>query len=161
MQRERDAYWTAERKQLAQKAGLTPDEVVTLASIVEQETANNAERPKVAGMYLNRLRKGMKLQADPTVKFALQNFALRRIMHQHLTANSPYNTYRNEGLPPGPICIPSLASIEAVLHFTTHPYIYMCAKEDFSGTHNFAATYAEHLQNAKKYSEALNKRGIK
>lgn len=161
MQRERDAYWTAERKQLAQKAGLTPDEVVTLASIVEQETANNAERPKVAGMYLNRLRKGMKLQADPTVKFALQNFALRRIMHQHLTANSPYNTYRNEGLPPGPICIPSLASIEAVLHFTTHPYIYMCAKEDFSGTHNFAATYTEHLQNAKKYSEALNKRGIK
>lgn len=161
MSRERDAFWTKERKALASAAGLTPDEAVTLASIVEQETAAAAERPDVAGMYLNRLRQGMKLQADPTVKFALHDFALRRIMQQHLTVDSPYNTYRYEGLPPGPICIPSLSSIEAVLHHSKHPYIYMCAKEDFSGTHNFASTYAEHLQNARKYAEALNQRGIK
>lgn len=115
----------------------------------------------IAGMYLNRLHSGMKLQADPTVKFALKDFALRRIMHKHLAVNSPYNTYMYEGLPIGPICIPSIASINAVLNYAHHDYLYMCAKEDFSGTHNFATTYEEHLQNAKRYAEALNKRGIK
>lgn len=161
MKKESDAFWTDGRKAKAKAAGLTPVEVITLASIVDQETANNAEKPDIAGMYLNRLHIGMKLQADPTVKFALKDFSIRRIMHEHLTAASPYNTYRNKGLPPGPICIPSLSSIEAVLNYRHHNYIYMCAKEDFSGTHNFAETYDEHLQNAKRYADALNKRGIK
>ena len=161
MKEERDAFWTTERKNQAKKARLTPDEVITMASIVEQESSNKEEKPKIAGMYLNRLHQGMKLQADPTVKFALHDFALKRIMHDHLTIDSPYNTYRNEGLPIGPICIPSLESIEAVLHFETHNYLYMCAKEDFSGTHNFASTYEEHLKNAKRYAQALNEQGIK
>lgn len=155
-----DAFWTPIRRQQARAAGLTPNEVITLASIVEKESQNNNERPMIAGMYLNRLRQGMKLQADPTVKFALKDFGLRRIMHGHLTVNSPYNTYRYEGLPPGPICNPSVAAIEAVLNYTKHSYIYMCAKEDFSGTHNFATTYAEHTANARRYAEALNQRGI-
>ena len=159
--REYEVFWTAERKQKAEAAGLTPVEVSTLASIVEQESANSAERPAIAGMYLNRLRQGMKLQADPTVKFALGDFALRRILHAHLVADSPYNTYRNQGLPPGPICIPSPDAIDAVLNYQHHDYLYMCAKEDFSGTHNFAATYEEHLDNARRYAEALNRRGIK
>lgn len=161
MDKESKAFWTDERKAKAEKAGLTEKEVITLASIVDQETANNAEKPMVAGMYLNRLRQGMKLQADPTVKFALKAFGLRRILHEHLTVDSPYNTYLYEGLPPGPISVPSLSSIEAVLNYAEHDYIYMCAKEDFSGTHNFAKTYAEHLKNAAKYTKALNERGIK
>lgn len=161
MKREYDAFWTEERQEKARKAGLTPNQVYTLASIVEQESANERERPMIAGMYLNRLRQGMKLQADPTVKFALQNFSLRRIMHNHLAVDSPYNTYRHEGLPIGPICIPSLNAINSVLNYSRHEYLYMCAKEDFSGTHNFAEDYEEHLRNAKKYAEALNKRGIK
>lgn len=160
MKKEHDAYWTSARKQQAKAAGLTPDEAYTLASIVEQESANEGERPMIAGMYLNRLHQGMKLQADPTVKYALHDFALRRIMINHLSVNSPYNTYRNVGLPIGPICIPSLNAIQSVLNYTHHNYIYMCAKEDFSGTHNFAATYEEHTANAKRYAEALNKRGI-
>ena len=160
MRKEHDSFWTAERTAQARNAGLSPDEAYTLASIVEQESANEAERPMIAGMYLNRLHAGMKLQADPTVKFALRDFALRRIMHKHLTVESPYNTYQHEGLPLGPICIPSLSSINAVLHFTHHDYMYMCAKEDFSGTHNFAVTYADHMANAKRYADALNRRGI-
>jgi len=160
MKRERDNFWNDDRMAEAEQTGLSPNDVYTLASIVEQESANEQERPMIAGMYLNRLHAGMKLQADPTVKFVLGNFALRRILHAHLTVNSPYNTYLNEGLPPGPICIPSLNAIESVLHFSHHNYLYMCAKEDFSGTHNFAVTYEEHLANAKKYAEALNKRNI-
>lgn len=154
-------FWTDARLVKAREAGLSPYEVVTLASIVEQETANKAEKPMVAGMYINRLRQGMKLQADPTVKFALHRFDLRRILHEHLAVESPYNTYRVEGLPPGPICLPSKSSVESVLNYARHPYIYMCAKEDFSGTHNFAATYAEHLANARRYAAALDNRGIK
>ena len=154
-------FWTDARLLKAREAGLSPYEVVTLASIVEQETANEAEKPMVAGMYINRLRQGMKLQADPTVKFALRRFDLRRILHEHLAVESPYNTYHVEGLPPGPICLPSKSSVESVLNYARHPYIYMCAKEDFSGTHNFAATYADHLANARRYSAALDSRGIK
>ena len=161
MQKESKIYWNEERKQKAEAQGLTPNEVITLASIVDQETANNGEKPAIAGMYLNRIRKGMLLQADPTVKFALQQFGLRRILHEHLMVDSPYNTYRYKGLPPGPIAIPAIASIEAVLNAEKNDYIYMCAKEDFSGTHNFAATYGEHLRNARKYTKALDKRGIK
>lgn len=161
MQKEHDRFWNEERRRKAAEAGLTPEEVVTLASIVDEETANNGEKPMVAGMYINRLRIGMPLQADPTIKFALRDFSLRRIYHNHLNVESPYNTYRNAGLPPGPIRIPSVAGIDAVLDHVRHDYLYMCAKEDFSGTHNFARTYSEHLANAARYSAALNRRGIK
>lgn len=161
MQKESRAFWTGERRKKAAEAGLNEREVVTLASIVEQETTDDAEKPAVAGMYINRLRAGMKLQADPTVKFALRRFDLRRILHEHLATDSPYNTYRHAGLPPGPICLPSLASIEAVLGYARHDYLYMCANEDFSGTHRFAATYEEHMRNARRYAAALDARGIR
>ena len=161
MVKEHDTFWNAARKQKAEAAGLTPNEVCTLASIVDEETANNAEKPMIAGMYLNRLHTGMPLQADPTVKFALKNFALRRIYHDMLFFDSPYNTYRNEGLPPGPIKIASIKGIDAVLNHAHHDYLYMCAKEDFSGTHNFAVSYGEHLRNAARYAKALNERNIK
>ena len=115
----------------------------------------------IAGMYYNRLKAGMPLQADPTVKFALKDFALRRIYNKLLQTDSPYNTYKNTGLPPGPIKIASIAGIDAVLNHVRHDYLYMCAKEDFSGTHNFAKTYQEHLNNAGRYTKALNQRGIK
>ena len=161
MQRESHAFWTEERLAKADKAGLTPQEVITLASIVDEETANNAEKPMVAGLYINRLRTGMPLQADPTVKFALRDFTLRRIYHNMLDTDSPYNTYRNTGLPPGPIRIPSIAGIDAVLNHAEHNYLYMCAKEDFSGTHNFARTFAEHRLNAARYTAALKRLNIK
>lgn len=161
MQKEHDNFWNADRQAKAQAIGLTPNEVCTLASIIDEETANNGEKPMIAGMYLNRLKTGMPLQADPTIKFALKDFALKRIYHNMLTIDNPYNTYRNTGLPPGPIKIASVAGIDAVLNRVDHNYLYMCAKEDFSGTHNFAATYQEHLRNASKYARALNQRGIK
>ncbi len=161
MQREHDTFWNDERRALADSLSLTPDEVTTLASIIDEETANNGEKPMIAGMYLRRMELGMPLQADPTVKFAVGDFSLRRILKEHLTTISPYNTYLNEGLPPGPIRVASVAGIDAVLHRVRHNYVYMCAKEDFSGTHNFAATYAEHLANARRYQKALNERNIK
>ena len=161
MVKEHDKFWTEERRKKASRLGLTPAEVCTLASIIDEETASNAEKPMIAGMYLNRLKAGMPLQADPTVKFALQDFSLKRIYHNHLVVNSPYNTYKNTGLPPGPIKVASIQGIDAVLNRVAHNYMYMCAKEDFSGTHNFAVTYQEHLKNAERYSEALNQRGIK
>lgn len=168
MKHENDNFWNAERTAKAKALKLDKNEVITLASIVDEETANNGEKPMVAGMYYNRLMlrnaeypNGMPLQADPTIKYAWKNFDLRRIYHNLLNIDSPYNTYRYEGLPPGPIRIPSVAGIDAVLNLTHHDYLYMCAKEDFSGTHNFARTYKEHLTNAAKYSAALNARGIK
>ncbi len=161
MERENNRFWTAERKEKAKACGLTHEQVATLASIVDEETANNAEKPMIAGLYLNRLRLGMPLQADPTVKFAVGDFSLRRILNKHLRTESPYNTYLNEGLPPGPIRIASIAGLDAVLNHVEHPYLYMCAKEDFSGTHNFAATLPEHYRNARRYVKALNARGIK
>ncbi len=154
-------FWGRDRTEKALSLGLTPLEVSTLASIVEEETANNEEKPNVAGMYYNRLRADMPLQADPTVKYALKQFELRRIYNNMLRIDSPYNTYVHTGLPPGPIRIPTVASIDAVLNLNHHDYYYMCAKEDFSGTHNFARTYAEHLQNAARYTAALNARGVK
>ena len=162
MQRENKRFWQQDnRLQQAEAIGMTPEEVVTLASIVDEETANNAEKPRVAGLYVNRIQKGIPLQADPTVKFSVGNEALRRIVGEHLKVNSPYNTYIYKGLPPGPIRIPTVAGIDAVLHYEHHNYLYMCAKEDFSGFHNFAASFAEHKQNARKYQRALNARGIK
>ena len=161
MEKENQKFWNDERRGKAEAMGMTPVEVATMASIIDEETANNAEKPMIAGMYYNRLKAGMPLQADPTIKFALKDFALRRIYHKLLYIDSPYNTYRYEGLPPGPIKIASIAGIDAVLNHVEHDYMYMCAKEDFSGTHNFARTYQEHLQNAARYTKALNERGIK
>lgn len=157
----RNSFWTPERREQAKSLGLTPVEVATIASIVEEETAKSDEKPKVARLYLNRLQKGMKLQADPTVKFALSDFSLRRILGKHLAADSPYNTYLHAGLPPGPIRIPARSAIEAVLQAPKHDYLYMCAKEDFSGYHNFASDYPSHQANARRYQAALNARGIK
>lgn len=161
MQTEHNRFWNEARKEKAKSIGFTPNEVVTLASIVEEETAKESEKPTIAGLYINRLHKGMPLQADPTVKFALQDFTLTRIRHKHLECDSPYNTYRQTGLPPGPIRIPSISSIESVLNYTRHNYLYMCAKEDFSGYHNFAENMKQHLQNAARYQKELNKRNIR
>lgn len=168
MKKESDKFWDDSRKEKAQALHLDPVQVSTLASIVDEETANNAEKPMIAGMYYNRLMlrdakypQGMPLQADPTIKFALKDFALKRIYHAMLFVKSPYNTYTNPGLPPGPIRVPSIAGIDAVLNMVHHNYLYMCAKPDFSGTHDFAVTYAEHMANAHRYAAALNQRGIK
>ena len=160
MQREHRTFWNAARLAKADSLHMTPEEVATLASIVEEETNAVAEMPMVAGLYINRLRKQMPLQADPTIKFALNDFGLRRITNAQLTVDSPYNTYRYAGLPPGPIRIPSPVALDAVLNYVRHNYIDMCAKEDFSGTHNFASNYGEHMKNAKRYWNALNKRKI-
>ncbi len=161
MKKEYDNFWTNERKQKAKAKGLTPPTATILASIVEEETANNKEKPMVAGLYLNRLHKGMLLQADPTVKFAVGDWSLRRVLGVHLQQESPYNTYKHTGLTPGPLRIPSTEGIDAVLNAVKHDYIYMCAKETFDGTHNFAVTYAEHMANARRYINALNERGIR
>ncbi len=158
---ERRKFWNDERKAKAKKIGMTPEQVATLASIVDEETSNNAEKPTVAGLYINRINKGIPLQADPTVKFALNDPTRRRILKKDLSIESPYNTYKHKGLPPGPIRIPSKQAIESVLNYQKHDYIFMCAKEDFSGTHNFAKTLKEHSANAKRYQQALNKLNIK
>jgi len=157
---EYDRFWTEERKNKAVESGLTPVEVSILASIVEEECYFSDEYPVVAGLYLNRLNRGQLLQADPTVTFAVGDFTLKRILNKHLEINSPYNTYKNTGLPPGPIRIPSIKGLDAVLNPTKHSYLYMCAKEDFSGRHNFAVTHAEHERNANRYRNELNKRRI-
>ncbi|MCB9045881.1 MAG: endolytic transglycosylase MltG [Chitinophagales bacterium] len=154
-------FWTEDRKQQAFARSLTPLQVMVLASIVEEETNRADERATVASVYLNRLKFGMKLQADPTVKFAVNDFALKRILNIHLEFDSPYNTYLYAGLPPGPITTPSKSSIEAVLNAKETDYIYFCAKEDFSGYHNFASNYKEHMKNAREYQKALNENGIK
>ena len=168
MQKESKKFWNFERIKKAEAMGFTPVQVITLASIVDSETNNDAEKPMIAGLYYNRLKvrsaknpDGRPLQSDPTITFAWKRFDLKRIYNNLLYINSPYNTYKNPGLPPGPICIPTVAGIDAVLNYVHHNYLYMCAKEDFSGTHNFARTYSEHLQNAARYSKALNERGIK
>ena len=153
-------FWTDERKEQAQKLGLTPIQVSTLASIVNKETNMSDEMPRVAGVYLNRLKNNWLLQADPTLIFALNDYSIKRVLNVHKEVESPYNTYKYIGLPPGPICIPSIAAVKAVLNAEQHHYFYFCAKEDFSGYHNFAKTLAEHNRNAAKYQQALNQRGI-
>ncbi|GAB6119336.1 endolytic transglycosylase MltG [Dysgonomonas termitidis] len=160
MKTEYNDFWNNKRVAQAEELGLSPAEVSTLASIVEEECTFTDEYPVVAGLYLNRLRSGQALQADPTVKFAVGDFSLRRILNKHLETDSPYNTYMHTGLPPGPIRIPSIKGIDSVLNYTKSDYLYMCAKEDFSGRHNFANTYAEHQKNAARYRNALNARGI-
>lgn len=154
-------FWTAERTSKANKLGLSPDEVQILASIVEEETAKVDEYGKVARLYLNRLERNMPLQADPTVKYAIGDFSIRRITHAMLKTVSPYNTYQNIGLPPGPIRIVTKRTVDAVLNAPQHDYLYMCAREDFSGYHNFTASYTRHLANARRYQRELNRRGIK
>ncbi len=154
-------FWTSERKAKAEKLGLTPDQVATVASIVEEETSKADERGKVARLYLNRYQQGMRLQADPTVKYAIGDFTIKRITVQMTQVNSPYNTYRVDGLPPGPIRLPEKSTIDAVLNAPQHDYLYMCARADFSGYHDFTRDYASHLDNAHRYQAALNARGIK
>lgn len=157
---ETDKFWTSERKQKAEAKGLTLVQAYTLASIVEEETNAQAEKGNIASVYLNRIKLGMPLQADPTVKFAVKDFGLRRIYQKHTQTESPFNTYRNRGLPPGPICTPSRKTIDAVLNAPTTSYIYFVASPQFNGTHEFSSTYAEHLQKAKAYQQALNQKGI-
>ncbi len=156
MKREYDIFWTDERKAKAAAIPLSPVEVATLASIVEEETNNKAERPMVAGLYINRLKTDMPLQADPTLKFAAGDFSIRRLKMEHILKISPYNTYRNKGLPPGPIRVASQNGIDAVLNYVKHDYIFMCAKETLNGQHNFAVTYTEHQANARRYQKALD-----
>lgn len=158
MYKQYNRFWNDQREEKAQTIGLSKSEVITLASIVEEENFKEVEKGLIAGLYINRLRKGMKLQADPTVKFALQDFNIKRITHNDLAVNSPYNTYLYTGLPPGPIRIPETSTIDSVLNYRRHDYLYMCAKEDFSGFHYFSKTYNEHLKNAAKYHKALNGR---
>ncbi|HHV86632.1 MAG TPA: endolytic transglycosylase MltG [Petrimonas sp.] len=160
MKKEYDRFWNDNRKSKAENIGLSPVQVSTLASIVEEEATYPDEYPVIAGLYLNRLKKGMRLEADPTVKFAVGDFSLRRILFRHLEVESPYNTYKNTGLPPGPIRIPSIKAIDGTLSPQQHNYLFMCAKEDLSGRHNFAATHAEHARNAARYQRALNQKGI-
>ena len=159
MYSEYERFWS-ERDSHLSDLGLTREQVLTIASIVEEETNCNEEKPDIASVYLNRLRIGMPLQADPTVKYAVGDFTIRRIRGDMLKMDSPYNTYLHAGLPPGPICIPSAASVDAVLKNKKTEYLYFCAKEDFSGRHNFAATVGEHIANARKFHKALNERNI-
>jgi len=161
MNKEYKVFWNDERLAKAKALDLTPIEVSNLAAIVKGEALHVDEMPKIAGLYINRLRKGMLLQADPTVIFANEDFTIRRVLNKHLRTDSPYNTYIYRGLPPGPIMMPSIAAIDAVLNYQQHAYIYMCAKDDFSGYHNFANTMAEHLVNARKFQKALDERNIK
>lgn len=154
-------FWNDKRKEQAQREGLSPIEVSIIASIVEEESNKTDEYARIAGLYINRLRRGMLLQADPTVKYAIGDFALRRITRSHTLVDSPYNTYQVKGLPPGPIRYPSERTIDSVLNFEKHSYLYMCAKSDFSGYHDFATSYGEHLANAYRYQRALDARGIK
>jgi UPF0755 protein len=154
---EHQKFWLGKRSTRATEIGMTPMEVVILASIVEKETNLNTERPIIAGLYMNRLNNGWFLQADPTLVYAYGDFQIKRVLNIHKEVDSPYNTYKYPGLPPGPICIPSIASIDAVLHYNTNDYYFMCANDNLSGSHVFSRTLNQHNQNARKYQAALNK----
>jgi UPF0755 protein len=153
---EYEKFWNEERKAKAAKVGLTPIEVSVLASIVQAESVKKDEAPIIASLYLNRLKKGMPLQADPTLVFAVGDFTLKRVLNEHKEIDSPYNTYKYAGLPPGPINMPEIHSLNSVLDNTPTDYLYMCAREDFSGRHNFTGSYRQHLNNAVKYQRALD-----
>lgn len=156
MNKEYHTFWNEERLQKAKALGLTPKEVSTLSSIVQAESVKEEEAPIIAGLYLNRLKRGIPLQADPTLVFASGDFTLKRVLNEHKEIDSPYNTYKYRGLPPGPINMPNIHSIDAVLNYQKHNYIYMCAKEDFSGYHNFTSSLSQHNINARKYQRALS-----
>ena len=160
MHKEYQSFWTEARSQKAQDLGLSKEEVSTLASIVQAESQKSDERPRIAGVYLNRLRIGMPLQADPTLVFAAGDFTIKRLTAKQMAIDSPYNTYKYAGLPPGPINLPDINSLDAVLNYEKHSYLYFCAKEDFSGYHSFAVGYDEHLSNARRYQRALNAANI-
>ena len=151
------AFWNKDRENRLKEIGLDKFQLMSLAAIVQEETIKPEDMPKVAGVYMNRLKMGIKLQADPTVIYALGDYSIKRVLRKHLLFDSPYNTYVYPGLPPGPIRIPSLQAIEASLNYQKHDYLYFCAKEDFSGFSVFAKTYNEHLINARKYQKALDK----
>lgn len=153
-------FWNNNRLAKASKLNLTPAQVMTIASITQAETNKVDEMPRVAGVYLNRVLLGMPLQADPTVVYAVGNFEIKRVLSGHKAIDSPYNTYKYTGLPPGPIAIPTRQSIDAVLNKETHEFLFFCAREDFSGYHNFTKDFTEHLRNARIYQAALNKAGI-
>ncbi|MBX2964664.1 MAG: endolytic transglycosylase MltG [Cyclobacteriaceae bacterium] len=157
MHDEYERFWNEERKQKAAAIGLTPVQVSVLASIVQAESVKRDEAPVIAGLYLNRLRQGIALQADPTLVFAVGDFTLKRVLDKHKEVESPYNTYKYRGLPPGPINMPEIFTIDAVLNYKPSNFLYMCAKEDFSGYHNFTASYSEHLKNASRYQQALTR----
>ena len=159
MYKEYENFWNPERMKKAEELGMTREEIITLASIVEKETNKNDEKPKIAGVYINRLKKGWRLQADPTLIYALGDYSITRVLNKHKLVDSPYNTYQHLGLPPGPICIPSISSIDAVLNYDKSNYFYFCAKDDFSGYHVFAKTNRQHQVNAKKYQKALKELG--
>ncbi len=161
MAKEYKEFWTDDRKNKASSLGLSQSEVSILASIVQCETNKVDEMSDIAGVYINRLRKGMLLQADPTVIYAIGDFSIQRLTHKHLQYDSPYNTYLYAGLPPGPICIPYPYTIDAVLNYSKHNFLYFCARDDFSGYHVFARTHDEHMKNARKYQKKLNELKIK
>ena len=161
MNKEYTKFWNDERKKKAGQTRLSPEEVIILASIVEKETQKNDEKSTIAGVYINRLRKDWPLQADPTVVYAVGNFELKRVLTVHTKIDSPYNTYLYKGLPPGPICVPSISSIDAVLNYRKHDYMFFCAKADLSGSHSFSRTLAEHNRQARAYQDALNKMRIR
>jgi len=160
MLKEYDRFWNEERKKKADSLGLSRSEVSILASIVDDEVAKSDEKPRIAGVYLNRLKRGMPLQACPTIKFALNDFTITRILDKYLEVDSPYNTYKYKGFPPGPIGCPTKDGIDAVLNAEKHDYLYFAAKADFSGYHNFSKTLAEHNRYAAQYQRELNKRKI-
>jgi UPF0755 protein len=160
MLREYRKFWSDERKSKAESQGLDPLGVSILASIIDDEVAKNDEKPRIAGVYLNRLKRGIPLQACPTIKFALNDFTITRVLYVHLETDSPYNTYKHKGLPPGPVGCPSKEGIEAVLNAEEHEYLYFSAKADFSGYHNFSRTLAEHNRNANLYQRELDRRRI-
>ncbi len=162
MYREYQAFWTATRMEKAYMLKLSPLEISTLASIVEEESNMESEKPTIAGLYINRLKTGMPLQADPTIKFALNDFNIKRVFFKHIeaTKNSPYNTYLKKGLPPGPIRIPTIKSIDAVLNYESHPYLFMCAKGNGGCGHDFTKTFNEHIKNANRYRKQMDKLGV-
>lgn len=148
-------FWNEQRLAKAKAIGLSPLEVSTLASIVQAENFREDEAPRIAGLYMNRLKRDMALQADPTLVYAVGDFTIKRVLNEHKEVESPYNTYKYTGLPPGPINMPQISMIDAVLNYEQHAYLYMCSREDFSGYHNFATHYDEHMRNARKYQRAL------
>ncbi len=160
MAKEYKTFWNISRKNKLTRSGLTQSEVITMASIVYWETKIPKDKKTIAGVYMNRIRIGMPLQADPTLIFATGDYTINRVLDKHKEIKSPYNTYKNLGLPPGPILIPPISYVDAVLNFEKHSYLYFVAKEDFSGESYFAKTYSQHLKYARRYQKALNKRKI-
>jgi UPF0755 protein len=161
MKKEYDKFWNADRLRKARAIGFKPAEVSILASIVQQETNRDDEKNNIAGVYINRYHRQMKLEADPTLVYALGDFSINRVLNIYKQIDSRYNTYKYAGLPPGPICLPTKTSVDAVLNYTHHNFLYFCAKEDFSGHHAFASTYSQHCLNARRFQRALDRRGIK